>query len=44
MKDLTKMFKPESVAVIGASNTPEKLDTLLLIILSMMDLKAKYIQ
>ena len=24
MKDLTKMFKPESVAVIGASNTPGK--------------------
>ena len=24
MKDLNKMFKPESVAVIGASNTPGK--------------------
>ena len=24
MKDLTKMFKPDSVAVIGASNTPGK--------------------
>ena len=24
MKDLNKMFKPDSVAVIGASNTPGK--------------------
>ena len=24
MKDINKMFKPDSVAVIGASNTPGK--------------------
>ena len=39
MIDLNKMFKPESVAVIGASNTPGKVGT----ILSTMDLKVRYI-
>jgi len=43
MKDLNKMFKPESVAVIGASNTPGKVGYIIVDNLINDGFKAKYI-